>query len=200
MMRGMGQMSASFAEAIRRFDEENSRDPNTELEAGLARPRELLYAERLTHWVRRLAPDSSETLLLAARCQHLCRWEIPRSAYEMTRAGYLRWRAELKELHARKSAEILREVGYSEEVITQVQDLNRKKNLGRDPECQVLEDALCLVTLEFQLDDLMKKTEAEKMVTILQKTWKKMSPRAHEEALKIPYSEEARELLAKALG
>jgi hypothetical protein len=197
----MGQnTNTSFAEAIRRFDEENSRDPHREQVEGVDHPRELLYAQRLTDWVRRLAPEAAETLLLAARCQHLCRWEIPRSSYEMTRAGYLRWRAELKELHARKAADILREVGYGEEVITRVQELVRKKNLGSDPEVQVLEDALCLVTLEFQLEDLMAKTDPEKMVSILQKTWKKMSPSAQEEALKLSYSEKARELLGKALG
>lgn len=192
--------NARFEEAIRCFDEANSLDPNAEVADGVSQPRELIYAQRLTAWVRRLAPAASETLLLAARCQHLCRWEIPRSSYEMTRAGYLRWRAELKEFHARKSAEILRAVGYPEEVIAQVQELNRKKNLGRDPECQVIEDALCLVTLEFQLDDLIRKTEAEKMVTILQKTWKKMSPQAHEEALKLAYSEEAKSLIGQALA
>jgi len=194
------KINARFEEAIRRFDEANSLDPNSEVADGISRPRELLYAERLTAWVSRLAPGASETLLLAARCQHLCRWEIPRASYEMTRAGYLRWRAELKEFHARKSAEILREVGYPDEMISQVQELNRKKNLGRDPECQILEDALCLVTLEFQLDDLIRNTEAEKMVTILQKTWKKMSPQAHEEALKLAYSEEAQSLIGRALA
>jgi len=200
-MTGNGRnINARFEEAIRRFDEANSLDPNAELADGVPQPRELIYAQRLTAWVRRLAPEASETLLLAARCQHLCRWEIPRSSYEMTRTGYLRWRAELKEFHARKSAEILRAVGYPEEVIAQVQELNRKKNLGRDPECQVIEDGLCLVTLEFQLDDLIRKTEPEKMVTILQKTWKKMSPQAHEEALKLTYSEEAKALIGQALA
>src|SRR2546425_2176013 len=85
-----------FDAAIRRFDEENSRDPNLETVEGVSRPRELLYAERLTDWVLRLLPDASEELRLAARCQHVCRWMIPRRAYEMTRAGYLKWRNDLK--------------------------------------------------------------------------------------------------------
>jgi hypothetical protein len=37
-----------------------------------------LYAQRLTDWVLRLSPDATEELRLAARCQHICRWEIPR--------------------------------------------------------------------------------------------------------------------------
>ena len=116
---------------------------------GVAHPQELLYAERLTDWVLRLNPDASEQLLLAARSQHICRWTIPRHTYEMTRAGYLRWRTDLKQFHAGKSAEILAEVGYEPETIARVRDLNLKKHLGRDPDCQVLEDALCLVTLQF---------------------------------------------------
>ena len=60
-----------FEAAIRRFDEENARDPNLEIADGLGRPRELVYAERLTHWVLKLCPDASEELRLAARCQHI---------------------------------------------------------------------------------------------------------------------------------
>ncbi len=193
-------MNERFDEAIRRFDAENSRDPHFEEAEGGRHPRELLYAKRLTEWVQRLSPQASEVLRLAARCQHLCRWEIPRSAYEMTRAGYLRWRAELKEFHAKKSGEILREVGYGEDVIGAVQDLNRKKNLGRDPDCQVLEDALCLVTLQYQLGDLVRKTDPEKLVGILQKTWKKMSSSARAEALELPFSEAEKALISRALG
>src|SRR5215210_1274235 len=117
---------ARFREALRRFDEENARDPNPPFVGGVAHPHELLYAQRLTAWVMQLRPDASEALLLATRCQHICRWMIPRGSYEMTRAGYLRWRADLKKFHAQKSAEILREVGYPEEMISRVQALNLK--------------------------------------------------------------------------
>jgi len=188
-----------FSEALRRFDEENGQDPNLLDVDGAAYPQELLYAERLTNWVRRLNPEASEHLLLAARSQHICRWTIPRNTYEMTRAGYLRWRSDLKQFHAGKSAEILREVGYDEETIARVRDLNLKKQLGRDPDCQVLEDALCLVTLQYQLADLVAKTEAAKIVEILRKTWKKMSQAARDHALKLPFSETERRMVEEAL-
>src|ERR1041385_2348700 len=110
-------MTDLFNEAIRRFDAENSRDPNVEIGDGQSVPRELAYARRLTDWVKCLAPAASEALLLAARCQHICRWESPRARYPMTRAGYLKWRADLKQFHARKSGEILRAVGYGDDVI-----------------------------------------------------------------------------------
>ena len=189
-----------FEEALRRFDDENSRDPNVVTADGVAQPYELLYAKWVAGWVLRLCPEPSETLLLAARCQHICRWMIPRKSYPMTRAGYLKWRTDLKQFHAQKSAGILRDVGYTEDVVARVGELNLKKNLANDPECQVLEDALCLVTLQHQLTDLIDKTEPDKMVGILQKTWRKMSPAARDEALALPYSERETALLQRALA
>jgi hypothetical protein len=188
-----------FSEAIRRFDEENGRDPHLIVVDGVAQPHELLYARRLTEWVLRLQPNASKPLLLAARSQHICRWLVPRSSYEMTRAGYLRWRNDLKHLHAKKSAEILREVGYDEATIARVVELNLKKGLGHDQECQVLEDALCLVTLQYQLADLMEKTDPDKMVGILRKTWKKMSDVARAHALALPFTEAESALLEQAV-
>src|SRR5271170_7522192 len=114
---------ARFAAALRRFDVENSRDPNMEPAAGGPQPRELLYAQWLTDWVLKLSPAASEELRLAARCQHLCRWMVPRDSHPMTRAGYLQWREGLKKFHAQKSGEILRETGYPENVVARVQSL-----------------------------------------------------------------------------
>ncbi|MDQ3621497.1 MAG: DUF4202 domain-containing protein [Verrucomicrobiota bacterium] len=197
---GSRSPDARFAAAIRRFDEENARDPNTAAFESGTLPYELFYAQRVTEWVLRLCPDASEALLLAARCQHLCRWMIPRTSYEMTRAGYLKWRADLKQFHSKKAAEILAELGYSPAMIERVRSLNLKHDLGRDREVQVLEDALCLVTLQHQLGDLAQKVEPEKMVGILQKTWKKMSPAAREAALALSYPDSERALLAAALS
>ena len=166
----------------------------------VAHPQELLYAERLTDWVLRLAPEASEPLLLAARSQHIRRWTVPRASYEMTRTGYLKWRADLKQFHAAQSAEILKEVGYDEETIRRVRDLNLKKLLGRDADCQVLEDALCLVTLQYQLTDLVAKTDPAKIVEILRKTWKKMSQTARDQALALAYSDLEKQLLEQALS
>lgn len=189
-----------FDEALRRFDDENSRDPNVVSVDVESQPYELLYSKWVTDWVRRLCPSPSEALLLAARCQHICRWMIPRKSHPMTRAGYLKWRADLKQFHAQKSAGILRETGYEEDVVARVGELNLKKNLASDPECQVLEDALCLVTLQHQLTDLIDKTEPDKMVGILQKTWKKMSPAARTEALALQFSERETALLQRVLA
>jgi hypothetical protein len=190
---------ARFAAALRRFDEENSRDPHTEQIDGVPRPRELIHAQWLTDWVLKLCPEASEELRLAARCQHLRRWEIPRNSYPMDRPGYLKWRADLKKFHAEKAGEILRELGYPEPVITRVQDLNLKKNFPTDPESCVLEDALCLVFLDHQLSELAAKTAEDKVITALQKSWKKMTPAGHAEALKLNYGPREKALIERAL-
>ena len=189
-----------FESAIRRFDEENARDPNLEIVDGAARPRELVYAGRLTDWVTRLCAGASEELRLAARCQHLCRWMIPRNDYPMTRAGYLKWREDLKKFHAEKAGGILREAGYSDDTVAKVQALNLKKNFPADPDSRVLEDALCLVFLQYQLAELAAKTDDNKMINALQKSWKKMTPVAREQALKLEYGPGEKSLLERALG
>jgi len=189
-------VNEKFAAAITRFDAENSRDPN--LENG--RPRELLYAERLTDWVLKLCPNASEPLRLTARCQHICRWESPREKYPLTRAGYLKWRADLKKFHAEKSGAILREVGYDDETIRRVQELNLKKNFPADAECRVLEDALCLVFLEFQFAALAAKSDDEKMINALRKSWEKMTETARAEALKFNFGERETNLVGRALA
>lgn len=185
---------------MQRFDEENSRDPNMASAPGTPQPRELVYARWLSDWVLKLCPEASEELRLAARCQHLCRWMSPRESYPMTRAGYLRWREDLKKFHAEKAGAILREVGYPEEVVGRIQSLNLKKDLSSDPEVQVLEDALCLVFLERQFAELAKKSSDEKMINALQKSWKKMSAAGRAFALKLDFGKREKELIERALG
>jgi hypothetical protein len=186
--------------AMERIDAENARDPNTEMCDGVAQPRELLYAKRLTAWVLKLAPDASEALRIAARCQHICRWAIPRNSYPMTKVGYLRWRGDLKNYHARKAGEVLSEVGCAEDLIKQVQELNLKKSFPHDPESRILEDALCLVFLEFQLSDLAAKTDDDKLINAIQKSWRKMTPAAHQHAQGLSYGAREKTLIERALA
>ena len=176
---------------MERFDAANAQDP---------RGVELPYAQRLNAWVERLAPNASEELRLAARAQHICRWLIPRESHPPGRIGYLKWREDLKQFHARKAGEILRQLGYEETTVARVQDLIRKRNFPRNPEGRVLEDALCLVFLETQFAETTAKTGDEKMLGILQKTWRKMTPQAREIALTLPMSTGQRTLVEKALA
>lgn len=190
----------TFLKAIALFDKANSQDPNSEVFEGVSYPKELLYAERMTEVLSNFAPEASEAVQLAARCQHICRWEIPRDSYEMNRTGYLLWRQELKKFHAEKASEILRSVGYEEETIEKVAFLLLKKQLKRNEETQLLEDVICLVFLQYYFEPFAVKYEEEKLIDIVQKTWRKMSEAGHAAALKLSYSEESLALIQKALA
>lgn len=194
------EKDALFEIAFEKFDAANSQDPRQWKVAEESYPQELYFSEQHTKWVLKLNPDASDALLLASRCQHICRWEISRNSYPMDRPGYLKWRSDLKIFHAEKAGTILSEVGYDTETIQRVQELNLKKNLRKDPECQTLEDALCLTFMEQQFDDLIADTEEEKMIKIVQKTWAKMSDQGHQEALKLDLSEAALTIVRKALA
>src|SRR5207253_9480228 len=117
----------------------------------------------------------------------------------LTRPGYLKWREDLKKFHAEKAGAILRAVGYPEETVAKVQALNLKKNFPQDPDSRLLEDALCLVFLEFQFAELAAKTTDDKMINALQKSWKKMTPAAREQAMKLNYGPREQALIERAL-
>jgi hypothetical protein len=186
--------------ALAAIDAANAVDPNEIVVGGERRPKELVHAEMVTRWVGTLDPDADEALLVAARAHHLRRWTIPRSSYPEGRTGYLKWRRSLHDQHAREVAEILEAVGYDEPTIARVQKLVRKRGLGSDPDVQVLEDALCLVFIETQLHDLAARLEPDKLADVVEKTAKKMSPRALELALMLDIEPGDRALLVEILG
>jgi hypothetical protein len=182
-------ISERFRAAIERFDAANAADPNREPDpAGVEQPRELLYARRMSEMLERFAPEASEAVRLAVRCQHIRRWEIPRDAYPRTPEGYKAWRTRLMDFHADTAAAILREAGYEEEPIARVRSLLRKERLKRDPETQLLEDVVALVFLEHYLAGFVAghpEYDEAKFADILRKAWLKMSPRGREAALAV---------------
>ena len=190
--------TSRFERAIACFDEENARDPRQEVVEGVARPRELVYAERMSAQLDAFCPDASETLRLPARCQHIRRWEIPRSDFPMDRIGYRRWRSALSARHAEVAGQILCEVGYDEAVQARVADLLQKRRLKKDAEAQMLEDVVCLVFLEHYFDAFSRDHSREKLVDILRKTWAKMSDRGRDAALRLPLSPKHVDLVTDA--
>lgn len=188
-----------FDDALRRFDEANAEDPNTQLVNGQPLPKELVYVQRMSARLAAFAPDAPETVKLAARAQHIRRWEVPRDSYPEGRAGYLKWRTDLYKRHAELAGEIMGDVGYDPDVIDRVQTLLRKRGLKTDRDVQLLEDVICLVFLEHYFHDFARKHDEEKLISIVQKTWKKMSDRAHEAALALDYAPEDLAVIQKAL-
>ncbi len=191
-----------FDAAIREFDSAHGEDPKIIVVDGRQVPWSLHYHKRLAHWVKQLEKTPSEALLLAAHCQHIRRWTIPRSSYPMNRNGYRQWRKTLARFHAKEAAKILKAFGYDEETIQRLQQLLLKIRLKLDPEVQLFEDAICLVFLENELSDFAEKHDQEKLISILQKTWKKMSPRGRQAAEELTQRLPAKvgQLVKKALG
>ena len=186
-------------DAFSRFDEANAEDPSTEMVEGQPAPRELVYGRRMSARLDAFAPAAPEAVKLAARAQHIRRWEVPRESYPAGRAGYLKWRTDLYKRHGDIAGAIMSEVGYDESTIERVKTLLRKRGLKTDPEVQLLEDVICLVFLEHYFHDFAKKHDEEKLVSIIRKTWSKMTERGHEAALALDYSPEDLAVIRKAL-
>ena len=187
-----------FARAIAAIDAANGDDPNRILVRGQVRPKELAHAELVTEWVGRLRPEPSEALLLAARAHHIRRWTSPRASYPEGRAGYLRWRRDLSQRQAADVGALLDEAGYDELTIERAQAIMRKRDLASDPDVQALEDAMCLVFLETQCDDLASRLDRDHMVEILRKSMGKMSPDGIAMVAHVDLSAEAQGLVAEA--
>lgn len=194
---------ARFDKTIAQFDAVNAEDPNKETFEGKEYPKELLYAQRMGAMQQRFAPDASEALQLACRAQHIRRWDIPRDSYPMDKTGYFQWRTFLYKYHGETAGKIMKENGYDDETIAKVQSLLRKEKLKLNPETQALEDVVDLVFLQHYLDAFIAKYssyEEEKLLDILRKTWKKMSEKGHEAALKLDFTPEMLAVVKKALG
>lgn len=182
------------------IDEANYQDPNLETFEGVAYPREWLYGRRMSACLEQFCPEASEALRIAARGQHIRRWEIPRSNYPATREGYLKWRTFLYGFHADQVAGLMRHAGYEADLIERVKTLIQKRGIKTDDEVQTLEDVICLVFLEYHFAEFARTQDAEKLITIVRKTWNKMSDRGHEFALRLPFPESVQPLLARALS
>ncbi|MES2824459.1 MAG: DUF4202 domain-containing protein [Pseudomonadota bacterium] len=200
MTHAIDTTAAQLEKTLIAFDTANAQDPNTEMVNGVALAKELIYGQRMSEKLHSFYPDASIALQLAARSQHICRWKIPRSDYPMDRQGYKRWRLDLAAFHGETASEILAANGYNNEIIQRVKDLLLKRSLKRDEEVQALEDVICLVFLEFYMEDFATKHNEEKLIDIIQKTWNKMSTKGHEAALKLPLSQAILTLVGKALS
>ena len=188
------------SEAFRQFDQANADDPNIETVDGTEHPKELLYAQRMTATLEEFAPEASDEVRLAVRCQHIRRWTIPRETYPNGREGYRRWRSDLARFHADTAASILGGIGYDQESIARVSLLLRKERLKSDPEVQLLEDVACLVFLTHYLPAFIEKHESTKVIDILRKTWRKMSDKGHTAALRLDWDVKTHPLVEAALS
>jgi uncharacterized protein DUF4202 len=196
----MTEPSARFAQAIAAIDAANACDLNRIEVEGRLEPAELVYGQRMSEALARMAPDASEHLRIAVRGQHIERWTSPRRSFPEGRVGYLRWRNALKEFHARRLGEIMASAGYGADAVARVGALVRKERLKSDLESQMLEDVACVVFLQHYLGDFMHKTDEDKLAGILAKTWNKMSALGHRHALTLDLPATVPGLLERGLA
>lgn len=182
------------------IDAANADDQTRITVRGVEQPLALAHGVLATEWVLTLHPDAPDAWLLAARAHHLRRWELPRSDYPAGRAGYLRWKRDQRQRHAREVASLLAGAGYDEAEVERVQALVRRDHLSTDPGAQAVEDAACLVFIETQLADVSTKLDRDHLIEVIRKTARKMSPAAIEAVGAIPLGHPERRLLADALG
>lgn len=182
-----GEETPGSARARAAIDQAHAADP----EQRDGRPAELAYADAVEAWVRRLRPDASDILLLAARAQHLERWSLPRTSYPQDRAGYHAWRTEQYRRQGVRAHELCLAAGVSEAATARIEALVGKR-LPTDPEGQTLEDAACLVFLESEVAGFAADHPdytSGRYVGILARTLRKMSPPARAQALALPLAE-----------
>ena len=133
------------------LDALNATDPRLETDCDRQRPRELVYAERMTACLARVYPDASENLRIAARAQHVCRWQIVRSGFPLGRDGYNAWRVACRQHHATLAVRIMQRHGYGSGDIQQVAKIIKKEDLKRDGESQALENVAAVVFVQFYM-------------------------------------------------
>ena len=189
-----------LTQVIAAIDLANQQDPNVEMVDGKAIAKEVLYSQRMSNCLQQFAPDASEALQIAARAQHIRRWTIPRSDYPSGRQGYQQWRVYLGKFHAQTTTALMAEAGYTDAMQSRVADLLQKKAIKRDAETQCLEDVICLVFIQYYLEDFAAKHDEDKLIDIIRKTWNKMSAEGHAAALKVTLPVPLTDLIGKALN
>lgn len=191
--------SERLRKAFEKIDDLNNEDPARIVVDGEEIGAATQYGRRMTEWVKKLNPDASEELLLAARASHLQRWQSPRSEFPDGRKGYLAWRKRMYDFHAEKADAVMTDLGYDEDAKYQVNFYIHKRCLETNRDVQFLEDAACLIFLEHELPEFAEKTPEAKLIRILQKTWGKMTEQGHIEADKLSLPEASVALIAEAM-
>ncbi|HWA09882.1 MAG TPA: DUF4202 domain-containing protein [Opitutaceae bacterium] len=190
----------AYAQARELIDAAHAGDPK---KAADGRPAELAYADRMEAWVAKLVPDAPPLLRLAARCQHLQRWSVPRATFPMDRPGYLQWRKSLYGKQSAQARELLLRAGVDAAEAAEVAVWVSKTALKSNPGTQALEDAACLVFLENEIGAFAAQHAEyprEKFVDILRKTWRKMSPPAQQLARELAFPAGIAALVGEATG
>lgn len=187
---------------IAAIDAVNAEDPRSVEVNGQSRPYESVYSERMTDTLNRLYPNAPELLHIAARAQHIRRWQIPRDTFPKNREGYQKWRLGMRKLHAEIVGGIMAENGYSAEEVELVGKFLRKEQLKKNADSQALENVVDVVFLDYYWDEFVGRYPDygdEKLIDIVGKTLRKMSSHGHQAALALDLPEATRRIVLAAV-
>jgi len=148
------------------------------MENGIEHPSELLYSKRMLDMLELFCPGSPNYLKIAAQCQHLKRWGVPRDNYPYDRRGYHEWRREVMEYQLGETYRILSVVGIEDSDIQQIIDVLRNQGDKTNEDAQIIMDTACLTFLKWYMEPFASKHESSKVIDILKKTMRKMSSEA----------------------
>jgi len=194
----------NLSNTLSAIDDINRQDPNTILANGSSQAKELVYGQQMTACLTQYWPEANELLQIAVRAQHIKRWQLKRTEFAEGKSGYYQWRIAQGKFHAKLTASIMLEQGFTNEEAEQCASIIRKENLKTNSDSQTLEDVACLVFLMHYFDEFAAKyTEQDneaKIVRIVQLTWKKMSDEAHDIALSLTLPEHLGVIVTKALS
>lgn len=193
-------MTTKLTNILNAIDRMNEQDPNTTIVDSIAQPKELLYGHYMSECLAKHWPDAGEYLQIAARAQHIKRWHLKRTAFSEGRQGYLTWRKALGMFHAQTTKELMIEYGYSDLEAETTASIIRKEHLKTNHQSQTLEDVACLVFLQHYFNEFAAKHSEEKIIRILQRTWKKMSEQGRKIALSLNLPSHLANLVEKALN
>ena len=198
----MANSTSRIDAVIADLDALNATDPRLETDCDRQRPRELVYAERMTACLARVYPDASENLGIAARAQHVCRWQILRSGFPLGRDGYNAWRVACREHHSTLAVRIMQRHGYGSGDIQQVAKIIKKEDLKRDGESQALENVAAVVFVQFYMSAFATDHpdyDEEKLAGIVRKTLRKMDALGHAAVLALPLTPHAKRIVDLAM-
>jgi len=181
------------------IDDINKQDPNCTILNNESHAKELLYGQLMSQCLASYWPDANELLQIAVRAQHIKRWHLKRDEFPLGKTGYLNWRKELGRFHAQTTKQLMLKIGYNEADAEKTACIIRKEKLKKNTDSQTLEDVACLVFLQYYFDEFAAKHNEEKIIRIVQLTWKKMSEQGHNIALSLTLPSHLAKLVNKAL-
>ena len=178
----------------------NNEDPNQITFDDSTHPKEVIYGLQMSNMLDKHWPQANELLKIAVRAQHIKRWHLKRTEYDLGKKGYFKWRIALGKYHAELTEQLMLKQNYSAAEAMQTAAIIRKEKLKSNSDSQTLADVACLVFLQFYFDDFANKHSEEKVVRVLQKTWGKMSEQGQNIALTLTLPDHLAALVAKALA